>query len=421
VRFPCVRWLIVTTVVVLSSCQAVTPPVASSPTAGSTIASPTSPSASPTPASAGRPFAVISIDSPNSGASHYTIWLVGLDGHVASSTTAASGGAEDVPFPGTPLQSECCSPAMQLVGFLQPAQPQAGVCCGVFLPFISVSNSRVYFPDGDTGVRFLAPDGTTGMATSVPNIKGRARAVFSVSPDDRRIAVSVFDWSTRPMSLRIYVEDLTGGANHVEIFSSTSRYEWPVGWHDGKLVLAVSPTAAAHNPYGASWYHLVDPLSADRLATLGGPTCQVVGALSPAGTACYELPGGLPNGGGWLKTVDWTGTATAFYRYANGGGLDWAPLSPDGNSIYIEEGGGGPLTSYGVVRRDGSKTALTLQPCAVGPGAPWWLDDRHLLYHSPVQDQCGLAILDVISGSEVKVLDVPSFWGSFVGRIPGGL
>jgi hypothetical protein len=30
----------------------------------------------------------------------------------------------------------------------------------------------------------------------------------------------------------------------VEIFSSTSLYGWPVGWHDGKLVLAGEPASA---------------------------------------------------------------------------------------------------------------------------------------------------------------------------------
>jgi hypothetical protein len=340
--------------------------------------------------------------------SHYTIMLLGLDGHVAATTTAANGGMDDVPFPGTP-QANCCT--MKLVGFVRPAQPRAGVCCGVFLPFVSASNSRVYFPDGDTGVRFLAPDGTTGLATSVPNIKGRARAVFSVSPDDRRIAVSVFDWSTRPISLRIYLEDLAGGANHVELFSSTSQYEWPVGWHDGKLVLGVNPVPGG----SAGWYHLVDPKSATRLAAIGGATCRVVGSLSPAGTACYEAPSGTSEVGS-LKAVDWKGLATTFYRYKGGG---WAPLSPDGSSIYIDESVSAP--TYAVVRRDGGKTALALQSCAVGPGSPWWFDDRHLLYHSLVQDQCGFAILDVVSGSQVKVPALTGSWVDLVGRLPGGL
>ena len=80
----------------------------------------------------------------------------------------------------------------------------------------------MYFPDGLTTLRFLAADGSTGIATSLPNLAGRARSIFAVSPDDKRIAVSVFDWSTRPMKMRIYVEDLAGGGHTVEIFSSAS-------------------------------------------------------------------------------------------------------------------------------------------------------------------------------------------------------
>src|SRR5205807_6911088 len=41
-------------------------------------------------------------------------------------------------------------------------------------------------------------------------------------------------------SLRLYVQDLHGGANHVEIFSSQHAWVWPVGWHAGKLVLAAT-------------------------------------------------------------------------------------------------------------------------------------------------------------------------------------
>jgi hypothetical protein len=213
------------------------------------------------------------------------------------------------------------------------------------------------------------------------------------------------------MSLRIYLEDLAGGTNHVELFSSTSQYEWPVGWHVGKLVLGVHPVLGG----SAGWYHVVDPKSATRLATLGGATCSVVGPLSPAGTACYEAPSGTSEIGS-LKAVDWSGLTTTFYHYKGGG---WAPLSPDGGSIYINESASAP--SFAVVRRDGGKTVLALEPCAVGPGSPWWVDDQHLLYHALVQDQCGFAILDLVSGSQVKVPALTGSWADLVSRLPGGL
>ncbi len=138
-------------------------------------------------------------------------------------------------------------------------------------------------------MKFLKPDGTTGQATRVPGGR-RSLAAFSVSPDDRRIAVSVLDYSISPLpTLRLYAEDLARGTNHVELPVTASKSAWPVGWHGGKLVLAVGSDQApifSPNPYNAlEGYRLVDPSTGTQLAAIE-PACAH-GPLVAAGTACW--------------------------------------------------------------------------------------------------------------------------------------
>jgi len=110
-----------------------------------------------------------------------------------------------------------------------------------YLPCVSTSNSRAYFLDGDTSVRYLAAGpstapcdpsgctfGTNGDVTHVPGGAAEASA-FAVSPNDERIAVSVFSFRPSasgpvPTGVRLYVENLVGGGSHVEIFSSSSLW-----------------------------------------------------------------------------------------------------------------------------------------------------------------------------------------------------
>jgi hypothetical protein len=66
--------------------------------------------------------------------------------------------------------------------------------CGpiVPLPNLSASMSRVYFLDGNSNVKSLAPNGVVATVMDL-RISSSQEAVFAVSPDDRRIAVSVLD------------------------------------------------------------------------------------------------------------------------------------------------------------------------------------------------------------------------------------
>lgn len=299
------------------------------------------------------------------------ISLVESDGKVVASTTSPASDLEPVPFPGTPFA--------QL-----PTRPYGigGVCCGVILPQFSTSLRRAYFVSGPNELRFLAVDGTTGGAATLPNVKGRTQAVFAVSPDDTRIALSVFDWSARPMKVTLTVEDL-GGSNRVDIFSSTSLHEWPVAWHAGLLVVAVgSVLGGGPNPYAAVSYHLVDSTNGLRRAALGSEACPVIGPLVDDGALCNSVCTGgdvhnVPPGAQvCVNMIDWSGKQRVVLRYTDPNAIGtWAALSPDGQALVAREGG------ESVVRTDGSQLKLPF------PDTPvvWWLDaDSVTLYGTHV-------------------------------------
>src|SRR6266852_5062497 len=168
------------------------------------------------------------------------------------------------------------------------------------MSWTSASRTRLYYLDGYE-VRFLAPDGTTGLATRI-TLNFAQQAGFAVSPDDSRIAVAVFSYTTPPVQgppidatytgMRLYVEDLNGGGHHVDIFSSTTVAEFPVGWTGGRLILAVSEprccSAPTANPYDATSYHVVDPATGSRLASLCNSGSGPQGPIEPIGAVCYH-------------------------------------------------------------------------------------------------------------------------------------
>jgi hypothetical protein len=127
-------------------------------------------------------------------------------------------------------------------------------------------------------------------------------AAFAVSPDGSRIAVTLLDYSVNPVALTLYVEDV-GRAHHAVIFTSTTKYVWPVAWHAGQLVVAyLGPSAIPFkskvlfytnqdltnypygpNPYGGINFHVIDLVTAIRHAIISGGGAS--GLLSKAGTA----------------------------------------------------------------------------------------------------------------------------------------
>jgi hypothetical protein len=257
------------------------------------------------------------------------------------------------------------------------------------LPEVSASSTRAYYLDGDKDIHYLAPDGRSGLVTRVPG-STTAYAAFAVSPDDSQIAVSVFDFSKRPIGVRLYVENIDG-SSHVDLFASTTDYVWPVGWHAKKLVLAASqitPYAVVGNPYGAPSYHLVDPTTAARSATLGGDPatgCAPQGPLTKAGTACWTLP--TPNGPGFLSMLDWSGHESAI-RLQVSGVTHVGALSPDGSQLAACCDAQGHVS---VEIPGGTIFATEL----TGQDGVCWLDSGHL-YSGPESPSDGVGqILDL--------------------------
>jgi hypothetical protein len=227
--------------------------------------------------------------------------------------------------------------------------------------------------------------------------------------------VSVFDFRSSPgvqvpISVRLYVEDLVGGANHIELFSSTSLWVWPVGWHEGNLVVAAgSPTKPIEGPYGAvTEFHLVDPVTGNRLQALGSPTCPVVPTLlSPAGTVCVATDGSL-------RSQYWSRPNVTFvsnYSALKGGAM----LSLDGNKVAICCADTSLVLE--VVDAPGLGGAVKPVPSAWGyRGGGGWIDPTHVSYRPSTSDK--VAVLDITAPYGPSAL---AFAGEFAGRVPGGL
>src|SRR5216684_1522990 len=334
-----------------------TPSASPSPTGGA------SPSA--TPKSAALPLGIVVKDFIIDGGATYTISLVSVDGRVAVTATGR-----------------------------KRNQP-AGIL--VQMPSISASNSRLYYLDGDSSVMFLRPDGTSGAATTI-SVDSNSAAVFAVSPDDSRIAVAVITYPY-PVKTRLYVEDLSGGGHHVDLFSSGTVFEWPVGWHEGHLVVAVGLNVAPQNAwdgfiYGNRGYHVADASTGTRLTTI----CDGYGASNPpvpAGTVCTSTSGSVVS--------DWSGaTRPAPADDGCGGGA----LSPDGSMIADCQGSPRVVT---LVVRDGTRIATQYSGTPMG-----WIDSTHVVLKA---DNSDLSIVDARAFTSTP----SQAQGFFGGTIPGAL
>jgi hypothetical protein len=342
--------------------------VARSPAATtSSVISPTA-EVSPSPSPVTSPYGMLYDPSSQT---NYEISLVGTDGKVAATAAAAI-----------------------------VSQPSCGGVASAPQPFpISASNSRAYFMDSDGIIRFLAPDGLSGKVTSVPRSTASRGTNFAVSPDDRRIAVVIADYTATGASTRLFVEDLNGGTNHINLFSeSGSRTLWAVGWHGtNNLVLAVVPSCTqGGGPFccGMQELHVVDPATATRRFTLGAwAKCPIAGPPSPAGVVCEASPN-FTSGkhlnwiAGTVKTLALNGPSAAF-------------VSPGGGMVAFAEPAG---TSFTI----GAATIPNMAACT-------WIDETHVMSGGDAQHQPRVA--DVINGGFVVV----AAKGQCGGRLPGGL
>src|SRR5713226_1748769 len=217
----------------------------------------------------------------------------------------------------------------KVVGSAQARSPTAVTCAdaaGALVPLpVSTSDDRAYYMDAQGVVRFLTVQGETGRATTVPS-GGGLRSMFAVSPDDQRIAVIVSNFNSAGVAIKLYVEDLSGGGNHLDIFSSSGPTGlWPIGWHGtDNLVVAKMPACSqGGGPFccGPIELHVVDPATALRRFTIGGPTCLIAGPPSAARAVCEDTTFTR------ASVVNWNGVTLRTCPVA---GPQTAYISPDG-------------------------------------------------------------------------------------------
>jgi hypothetical protein len=349
---------------------------------GSTGGHSPSPSARPSATSAASPS---SGPTPSPTASNYGLLLsAGTLDLIAPNGTVAAG-------------ASVAAPTVQSCG------QGAGA---VLQPPVSASADKVYFRDGDTKIRYLTPTNQKGDATTVP---GSATIIsfFSVSPDDQRIAVVVEDLSAAStISLRLYVEDLSGGGHHADIYSTTTPKGktgstlWPMGWHQGLLVLALV-TACTFEPAGLSpsEWHVSDAVTAARKVTIGG-SCVLSYWPSPAGVACVDNTSSLQ-----ATAYDWNGRVTATIPIT---AADYqSGLSPSGARVFFAtgQGIGAPAPATRVFTVGAGQTGGTV----AGHSACLFIDEDHLLAPD--------AVIALPSGA---VTPLPAS-GVCAGHFPGGL
>ena len=276
---------------------------------------------------------------------------------------------------------------------------------------VSTSGSLAYFMEARGSVRSLSPDGTVsdvlftvaiGTTATLPASVPPRWSFFSVSPDGTEVAAATVEYDSRGMATtRLFVDHLIPHANEQVGTSSTLRFQetdsttlWPVGWHSGRLILAKVPACpgAVGPAYWASELHVVDPATAVRKVTIGGPDCVIAGPPTQGGVLCET------------RAIDfivegWDGSR----QVQEPSGLTAqgpAYLSPNGKLIAVPD-----ATSTRIPYQ--SIKPLSMSACG-------WIDDSHLL------GSAGTAPAQIgnLSDGTVTTLTVA---GTCVGRIPGGL
>jgi hypothetical protein len=365
----------------------------SQPTSAAVTPNPSSPAAatptavpSPTPPAISSSYAVVVKNFLTDRGPTYTLSIVAADGHVAASTTAHK---RTVP--------------------------------GVQVGNLSTSDTTVYYLDGDSDVRFLRPDGTTGLVAHI-TLGSKQAAAFSVSPDDLRIAVAVLDYTRYPVSTRLYVEDLHGGTNHIQLFYSASVIEWPVGWHAGRLVMALgidSPPQNLFDSFAAAYgYHVVTAQTGARLLTLCPGKDSYVPA-SAGGAVCIDPQAG--------SVTSWDGQAHALAMArkpnATSGNCSLiGPLSPAGviatSIVSSSQGGCGGGPNIYLVAHPGG---ISSKPVISSARAQGWIDATHLVvdvdFSMTNSSIGGVSILNI----QTRALARIQASGYFVAVLPGNL
>ena len=285
----------------------------------------------------------------------------------------------------------------------------------VLQPPVSATSDKVFFRDGNTQIKYLTPDGETGDATTVPGGASKV-SFFSVSPDDQRIAVLVEDLSpATKINLTLYVEDLIGHTNHSVIYTNSSpklksgNTLWPMGWHNGLLVLAVWPPCT-FEPAGLmpTEWHVSNATTAVRVATISRNACIPSYWPSPAGVTCVDLT--VDQGGtGVAYIFDWSGKLRASVPAQKDLAFQ-SGLSPSGQNYFLAPGLGigapPPSTLIGNV-------ASLKGAVVAGHSACLWIDEGHLLAPD--------AVISFPSPTQPVSATPLTASGVCAGRFPGGL
>jgi hypothetical protein len=262
---------------------------------------------------------------------------------------------------------------------------------GWHLPRFSVAGRSVYFLDGDTDLKVLRGDGSVADVGRLPG--GPAdRVVFAVSPDETQIAYSVIHYSsgdTTTTSLRVGPLSTLGGG---EIFSGPP-IEFPIGWLAGRLVIAITPNGSIQNngevnPYFASAYHIVDPITANRVFSTPA-TCTPQGPVNGGGTICQQVSG-------TVSAFAWNGTNRVL------GPIGYAPpvvLNPDGQSAAAT------VVTSAIPNQIALVSGGQVTPSAAAGTPAGWFDAIHLLFITGpcCQGTASAAVLDVRSNTVTPV------------------
>ena len=290
-------------------------------------------------------------------------------------------------------------------------------------PPVSASDQKIYFRDGDTKIRNVNVDGTTGDVTTVPG-GPTTLSMFSVSPDDQRIAVVVEDLSAPgTIAIQLYVEDLAGRGHHVDIYSTTVAKSggttlWPVGWHSGLLVLGVVPACgAAFSTVSPSEWHLVDPATGNRAATVTGDGSCVLGKWpSSVADTCATLYNHTQSYN-WNNVLTWDVAVGFAEKSAQSG------LSPSGQRLFVSGTGSGacvigrPSTGTCVITGAGTAADPRRQTQSDNHFGCLWIDSDHILAPDAVIQ---MPSPDFPKSQYVPAIPLPAA-GVCAGRFPAGL
>ena len=298
-------------------------------------------------------------------------------------------------------------------------------------PYVSTSKDRIYVLDGDSTIKEVGLNGTSRTVMSL-KVPPKVRAAFAVSPDNRMVAVALIDFRDSTNSV-VYVEPL-GGGQRINLTTSSTVGYWPIGWRDGKVVLATGSIylPGIPNPYSALAYALLDPIAGAQPKLISPHDCIPIGLINAGGTACFDVGAGRCNEReGWLGynacywRLDWSGKQTTFslphVMRAGPTFGDAAALSPDGRAI---------ITSrlFFATASGGKACCNQLAPAQ---GDPWadrdigWIDATHIAWSFATHDgTSGRGIIDLGSGSAGATnveISGPTVTGHLVATLPGGL